>query len=184
MSTPTGSEPPSDDFWAKRPETPPPPQPGAGQPGAGQPGAGQPAPGPGQPPAYPQPGVTGYPTPGGQPGWAAQTAPPRNGLGIAALVLGILSIPFALSGFLGIILGAIGLILGIVALNRAKRGEATNRGVATAGTVLSALGVVFGIAMAVLWTTVIVRYWECIDPNEQHTDATRQACFDRIDRRD
>jgi len=199
VSTPTGPD--SDDFWAKRPESATPPQPApapqseqTGQPGAAPP-SGQPVaapqPGqsaqagyPGQAPAYPQPPGS-YPPPaaGQPPGWVQGT--PRNGLGVAALVLGILSLPSAFfGGVIGIILGVIGLILGIVGLNRARRGEATNRGVAITGTVLSGLGVLLGIAFAVLWTTVIVRYWECIDPNENHTDTTRQACFDRIDSTD
>lgn len=106
---------------------------------------------------------------------------PRNGLGIASLVLGILAIPAAISGPGGVILGTVGLILGIVAINRARRGVATNRGVATAGTVLSVIGLLLGILVTVLWAVFINRYWECLDPDNPMTRSERQACFDRID---
>ncbi|MFF5565854.1 DUF4190 domain-containing protein [Streptomyces sp. NPDC012623] len=66
--------------------------------------------------------------------------PARNGLGVAALILGIIG---ALSGLIPLffwlagILGVIGLILGLSGRGRAKRGQATNKGVATAGAVLA-----------------------------------------------
>ncbi|MZD06729.1 DUF4352 domain-containing protein [Streptomyces sp. SID5785] len=74
----------------------------------------------------------------------------RNGLGTAALILGIIG---ALSGLIPIlfwlagILGIVALILGLTGRGRAKRGEATNKGVALAGALLAlvALGLsVFG----------------------------------------
>ncbi|GAA2306950.1 DUF4352 domain-containing protein [Streptomyces kunmingensis] len=64
----------------------------------------------------------------------------RNGLGTAALILGIIG---ALSGivpflfWLAGILGVIALILGLTGRGRAKRGEATNKGVALTGVILA-----------------------------------------------
>ncbi|WP_328942293.1 DUF4190 domain-containing protein [Streptomyces sp. NBC_00250] len=85
-------------------------------------------------------GYSGYPAAGGyggQPGWQQS---PSNGMGTAAMVLGIISVAgFCLWG-LGTILGILALIFGIIGLKKAGRGEATNRGMAVAGIVLGAIG--------------------------------------------
>ncbi|WP_425832839.1 DUF4190 domain-containing protein [Streptomyces fractus] len=74
----------------------------------------------------------------------------RNGLGTAALILGVIG---ALSGLIPLlfwlagILGVIALILGLTGRGRAKRGEATNKGIALTGVILglAAMGLaVFG----------------------------------------
>ena len=59
-------------------------------------------------------------------------APVRNGLGTAALVLGVISLPAAIF----IIPAVLALVFGIVGMRRAGRGEATNHGVALAGAAL------------------------------------------------
>ncbi|MFE0644737.1 DUF4190 domain-containing protein [Streptomyces sp. NPDC058877] len=101
------------------PAAPAPAAPGYGYPGYGQPGYGQP----------------GY----GQPGWQQ---PPSNGMGTAAMVIGIVAVAgFCLYG-LGGILGILAVIFGIIGLKKAGRGEATNRGMAIAGIVLGAIGIV------------------------------------------
>lgn len=101
------------------------------------------------------PAGTGAPQPSG--GWGPPPAPaPRNGLGIAALCLGVVGILFGLVPFTGFIafgLGAIGLILGLVGLGRARKRVATNLKTAISGTVLSALAVALGIwGMVILFT--------------------------------
>ncbi|MEJ8281120.1 MmpS family transport accessory protein [Pseudonocardia spirodelae] len=75
----------------------------------------------------------------------AVAAAPRNGFGVTALVLGILGLLFSLIPIVGVIawpLVILGLVFGALGIVRAVRGRATNRGVAIAGTVLSALGLV------------------------------------------
>lgn len=69
---------------------------------------------------------------------------PRNGVGIAALVVGLISLVFA-----GLILGAVAIILGWIGMNRAKKGEATNQ-------VMALIGVVLGIAGVVSWFVFLV----------------------------
>jgi uncharacterized membrane protein len=61
-------------------------------------------------------------------------------MGTAGLVLGIIGVVLCWSP-LGIILGILAIIFGSVGLSRAKRGEATNRGAATAGLVLGIVAV-------------------------------------------
>ncbi|MYT72614.1 MULTISPECIES: DUF4190 domain-containing protein [unclassified Streptomyces] len=78
----------------------------------------------------------------------------RNGLGTAALILGIIG---ALSGIVPIlfwlagVLGVIALILGLTGRSRAKRGEATNKGVALAGAILGLIAM--GLAVFGAYTT-------------------------------
>lgn len=71
--------------------------------------------------------------------------PQGNGLGVASLVLGILSIVFGLIPVIGLIswiLAPIGLVLGLVAL-----GKPTGRGVTIGGMVTSGIG----LAICILW---------------------------------
>ncbi|MFF8833591.1 DUF4190 domain-containing protein [Streptomyces sp. NPDC015131] len=122
-----------------------------------------PAPGgPAQPP--PVPGMYGYPAvpPGhaGYPGYAGY-APygwqqaPSNGLGIAALVLGILGVVLFCLWGLGIVLGVLALIFGIIGRGKARRGEADNHGMALAGIILGSIAIVVGgVVLALMITEV------------------------------
>lgn len=142
---PTGFGPPAADVPA-----PPiaPNGPGPGVPPAGA-QYGYPAPPGGQygypaPPAAPYGGgYAGYPGYGGQPAWGPA---PANGLGVAALVLGIIGVVAFCMWGLGVILGILALIFGIVGRGRAKRGEATNGGMALAGIILGSVAVVISAA--------------------------------------
>lgn len=68
------------------------------------------------------------------------TAPPRNGPGSAALVLGIVAFVFALvpivGDFVSVPTAVLAVVFGVVGLLRAERGVATNGGAALAGAVL------------------------------------------------
>ncbi|MFJ8862119.1 DUF4352 domain-containing protein [Streptomyces sp. NPDC102451] len=87
------------------------------------------------------------------PAQAPGTSPARNGLGTAALVLGIIGTVSGLIPFffwLAGILGLIALILGLAGRGRAKRGEATNKGVTTFGAVLGLVALILSVVGAVL----------------------------------
>ncbi|MGW0560175.1 DUF4190 domain-containing protein [Streptomyces sp. NPDC003016] len=77
----------------------------------------------------------------------------RNGLGTAALILGIIG---ALSGlipfffWLAGILGVIALVMGLAGRGRAKRGGATNKGVALAGAILGLVSLIMSVVGAVI----------------------------------
>ncbi|MET9955691.1 DUF4190 domain-containing protein [Streptomyces sp. NPDC006339] len=122
------------------------------QPAAPQPGLGA-GPGMGAGTGYGYPAAPGYPAYGsgyGQPGWQ-QT--PANGMGTAAMVLGIIAVAgFCFYG-LGAVLGILALIFGIIGLKKANRGEATNRGMAIAGIVLGAVGTLVSAAFLgfIIW---------------------------------
>jgi len=87
---------------------------------------------------YPPPGYGQDPPPGyGQgPGYGALPPRPRNGFGVAALVLGVLALVLSWTIIGGIVPGVLALIFGLLGLARAKRGEATNSGLSVAGAVI------------------------------------------------
>ncbi len=126
--------------------TPPPPPGGFGSPPpppSGGYGAPPPAPGGfGAPP--PAPG--GYPPPGGYgaPGYGAPAANPTNGMAIAALVCGILSL------FCLFPLGFVGVGLGVAGLGKAKKTGGSGKGLAIGGIVTGAIGILATLAFVAL----------------------------------
>jgi hypothetical protein len=120
------------------PATPPPPPPSAPPPPPGAP----------PPPSYgPYPGS--YPPPpqaspyGGYPA-APPPSAPQNGLGIASLVTAIIALLTVVGG---IVLGVVAVILGFMGWGKAKRGQATNGGVAVAGIVLGFLSIIEAVVV-------------------------------------
>ncbi|HVV30279.1 MAG TPA: DUF4190 domain-containing protein [Mycobacteriales bacterium] len=104
-----------------------------------------PPPGPGYGPYVPPPGSNGQPGPSYGP-----PTPQKNGLGTAAMVLGIVSIPAAVI-YIGLICGILAIVFGIIGLRRVGRGIASNRSQAISGLVLGAIGVILsGILIGVL----------------------------------
>jgi hypothetical protein len=82
----------------------------------------------------------------------------RNGLGTAALILGIIG---TISGFMPFlfwlagILGVIALVLGLVGKGRVKRGEASNKGVALTGAILGLVSLVLSVVGIVIVVTAV-----------------------------
>ena len=105
---------------------------------------------------------------------------PRNGLGIASLVLAIIALVTVWSGVGGIVLGLIAVIIGFAARGRAKRGEADNGGVAIAGIVLGALGVVVGAAFIAVWMTLGISFWKDAGGGDYIT-CMQKAGSDRVE---
>ena len=76
---------------------------------------------------------------------------PRNGLGIAALALGIAALLAAWTGVGGWILGLAAEGTGLAGRRRFQRGEATNGRQARAGIVLGFLAVLVGLFFNAVW---------------------------------
>lgn len=151
---------------------------------------------PGQPqypqyPQYPPPPPGGaypgsYPPPPPQP-YAGYTPPPqapKNGLGIAALVIAIIAL---ISVFGGVVLGVVAVILGFLGWQRAKRGEATNGGIAIAGIVLGILSIIEAIVVIVLTVWVFnevggTDYMQCV-ADAGSDQAAVQQCVDQFQER-
>lgn len=106
------------------------------------------------PGSAPYPGVAPYPGTAPYPGalrpeWPVQ---PSNGMGITALVLGLIGLLSSLTIVLGIVLGLLAVVFGFIGRAKARRGEANNGGMALAG-VLCGVG---AIAVSTLLVLAIV----------------------------
>jgi uncharacterized membrane protein len=88
---------------------------------------------------------------------------PRNGLGVASLVLGLVAL--ALSWFFcgGFILGVCAVATGIAGRGRVKRGEASNNGAALAGILLGIFAIVIAIVVGVLVFAIYAGHQNCLD---------------------
>ncbi|AYL38972.1 DUF4190 domain-containing protein [Streptomyces fungicidicus] len=118
-------------------------------------------PGYGYPQSGPSYGYPGGPAPQGMPPAPYPPSPgyampvqPSNGMGTTGLVLGIIGVVCSLTFFLwffGVVLGILAIIFGAIGRGKATRGEATNKGAATAGLVCGIVATVIlpllGIAL-------------------------------------
>jgi hypothetical protein len=145
---------------------------------------GQPAAADYQQPPHPYPG--GYPPPPWQqyPGYFPPPVAPKNGLGIASLVIAIVALFFVWSVLGGVLLGAIAALLGFVARGRVKRGEANNGGVAVAGIVLGLVAIVVGLIFILIWTGLWNQvgggdYIDCLK-NAGSDPVKQQQCTDQF----
>jgi hypothetical protein len=146
---------------------------------------------PSDPPQYPtQPGPPPGPPPGQYPAQGQYPAPGypgtkrRNGMGTAALVLGVVALVLVLLLIfspLGAFLGLLAVIFGIVGIVRVNHREADNRGQAVAGLVTGGLALLFGIWFAVsvgVWFSTHVndfnRFGQCI--NDASGPSAREEC--------
>jgi hypothetical protein len=120
-------------------------------------------------------------------------ARPRNGIGTAALVVGVVSLVLAVLVIffpLAALGGIVAAILGLVGMRRASRGEATNNGHAVAGLVTGVLGLILAIAIGVRFGTYINdhqadfrKFWTCITsaPTEQEQEDCGRELADALD---
>jgi hypothetical protein len=89
----------------------------------------------------------GYP-PGGDPAARGR----RNGMGTAALVLGVVGLVLVLLLLfspLGAFLGLLAVLFGILGIVRVNRGEADNRGQAVAGLVTGGIALLVGVFLTI-----------------------------------
>jgi hypothetical protein len=87
--------------------------------------------------------------------WDASTATPppepKNGMGVAALIFGILGLLTCWwLPVVGLVLGVLALIFGIVGRGRAKRGLAGNGGMALTGLLLGILSIIVNIILSLI----------------------------------
>ena len=75
----------------------------------------------------------------------------RTGRAVAAMVLGIISIPTAIIPVIGIVLGILAIVLGNVALTDARRNGYVNTGQAKAGIWCGIAGIVLSIAIIAIY---------------------------------
>jgi ABC-type Fe3+ transport system permease subunit len=112
----------------------------------------------------------------------------RNGMGTAALVIGVLALVLAILVIffpIAAILGLVGAIFGGIGMRRASRGEANNRSHAVTGLVTSLFAIVIAVAIGVRLGTFINdhqgdfrRFWTCI--TSAPTDEEQQTCGEEL----
>ena len=108
-----------------------------------------------------------------------RTAEPRNGMGVAALVVGVVSLVLAIlviTSPFAFILGIIAIILGAVGMSRASKGVATNRGQALAGLFTGLLSILIAI---VVGASLIGLFTENESDLRNFGNCMRQADNDR-----
>ncbi|WP_409184618.1 DUF4190 domain-containing protein [Amycolatopsis sp. VS8301801F10] len=109
------------------------------------------------------------PPPAPHPAPAAPPAPPKNGLGTAGFVLGLVGLIFAFLPIIGIIawpLVILGIIFSALGFVRTRSGKATNKGLSIAGLVLS----VIGLVICIVWTVTAAKV-----VNEVNNEANRSV---------
>lgn len=92
------------------------------------------------PPAPEAPGATPAPGGGGD----------QKALGLASMIVGIVSIPLACCPLLGIPAGIVAVVLGFMGKKKAEQGLASNRGQAMAGIICGFVGGGLGIISSIL----------------------------------
>lgn len=83
-------------------------------------------------------------------------APPRNGLGTAGFVLGLVGLVFSFIPIIGVVawpMVILGLIFGAVGYSRCRSGRATNKGLSIAAVVLS----IVGLLVCILYATAFAK---------------------------
>ncbi|GGS88269.1 DUF4190 domain-containing protein [Streptomyces cinerochromogenes] len=139
--------PPSAPHGGPEPVPPPPIAPG----GPGQVPYGYPGPTPAYGYPGPQQAPYGAPYPvGGGYAWPGMQPPPSNGMGTASLVLGIISAVGFVMWPIALVLAVLALVFGGIGRGRARRGEATNPGVALAGIICGVAGIVLVLGLFAL----------------------------------
>ena len=99
------------------------------------------------------------PSPGGNPpppyySYPPPPVEPKNGLGIASLVLAIVALLSVWTVFVAIVVGPAAVVVGFIGRGRVRRGIANNGGVAIAGIALGALAIIVGVAFIPIYTVV------------------------------
>ncbi|MFI7584316.1 DUF4190 domain-containing protein [Kocuria sp. M1N1S27] len=125
----------------------------------------------------------------GQPGYQGQydmgqngagPKPAGTGLGIAALILGIVAL-LTCWLVIGIVPGLVGLVLGIVALRKLGRTPGASKALPIIGIVLSVLGILASIFFLVIYGAVFdaVLNGECSQYLEANDQAGFQQCLEQ-----
>lgn len=126
-------------------------------------------------------GGPGAPPPA--PLYGAPLAPVRrNGLGTAALVLGILATVLFWIPVVGLALALVTVGLAISALRRVGRRQATNRGATVTGLVLGVIALVISLALTaalVYFRDDVRTYYDCVKSSGSNA-TVQQACQEQL----
>lgn len=109
------------------------------------------------------------------------TPPAKNGLAVAALVLGIAACVFFWTVVGGILLGLLAIVFGILGARRARGGRAPRRTMSLVGLVLGALGliasaVIVTVGVSLLNSDEFKNFDDCV--RHANSQAEKDQCAD------
>ncbi|WP_157839994.1 DUF4190 domain-containing protein [Streptomyces megasporus] len=108
---------------------------------------------------------------------------PRDGMGIAAFVLGLIALVMFWTVLLGVVPGVLALVFGVVGYRRGRRGEATNGWMALTGAITGFVGLVLSVALisaglAFLGSDAFDDFRACM--RDAGTSAEQERCVDDL----
>ncbi len=114
-----------------------------------------------------QPGAQqAWQQPGGQAAWQAGTGTAagggREGMALAAMILGLASLPLLIACGAGVLTGIVAIVLGFVAMSRAKRSGRSGRGMAITGIVAGVVAILIAVGVLVAFGGSAARYADCL----------------------
>lgn len=119
-------------------------------------------------------GGAGY---GGAPSYGTPAGGSRtNVMAIIAIIAGVLSIIASCLWFVAGPLGIAAIVLGVLGRGKAKRGEAGGGGLAMAGIITGAIGLVLTIVLTLVGVSLFNQLEDCTDPSL--TPEAQQACVE------
>lgn len=102
-----------------------------------------------------------------------------NGLAVAALIVGILSLCAAFVPVVGVVVGLVAVVMAILGMNKAKKGLAGQRGLAVGGLITGAIGLILGLLVTLGVGAFFAKFGEeivaCTDP--EMTQEQLEACL-------
>ncbi len=118
-----------------------------------------------------------YGAPIGAPAYTPAPPPQGNGIAVAAMVLGILSILLCFAWFISPIIALLAIIFGALGLGKAKKIGGRGKGMALAGLITGIVGMVIGIfilVIAVLLVKTVGDSFEAYATKAKQSEATLQ----------
>jgi len=95
-------------------------------------------------------------------------------MAIVALVLGISSIVLVCLPYVTIFMGIAAVVLGIVALRKARAGQAVGAGLAKAGLITGIIGIVLSVVVFIAGAAIFAQFGDC---TRLPTQAEQQQCI-------
>lgn len=119
-------------------------------------------------------GGAGY---GGAPSYGTPAGGSRsNVMAIISIIAGVLAILASCLWFIAAPLGIAAIVLGVIGRGRAKRGEAGGGGLAMAGIITGAIGLVLTLVLTLVGVSLLNQFENCTDPSL--TAEEQQACVE------
>ncbi|MFE9569037.1 DUF4190 domain-containing protein [Streptomyces sp. NPDC006692] len=109
------------------------------------------------------------------PSYPAPGAQPRNGMGVTALVLGVIGVVlglFVVLFWMSWLPALLAVVFGFVGLSQVRKGVATNRGMALSGVILGVVGMLIAVGTGVF---AVVKVREFADDSRAHSESVKAS---------